>query len=139
VAIFYHLYTVQDLIEPNYLEMVKVLSTTLEENPPLAMVGGHDHSLQILDGGKQARLVVVSGAASEVTRVTAIDSTIFAHAHRGFIVFDFYQAEGKRDGVLLVNVVETGRGTDPVFSLGLDLGQEEAPPEKIPPKEVPAP
>ena len=43
------------------------------------------------------------------------------------------------DGVLLVNVVETGRGKRPVFSLGLDLGREQAPPQKVPPSRVPAP
>jgi hypothetical protein len=136
VAIFYRLYTVQDLIEPGYREMVRVLSEALDENPPLAMVGGHDHSLQVLDGGDEARLVVVSGAASRVTRVTSLESTLFAHAHLGFIVFDFYQAEGKPDGVLLVHVVETGRGEDPVFTLGLDLGREEAPPQEIPAEQV---
>ena len=82
--------------------------------------------------------MVVSGAASEVTRVTSLESTLFAHAHLGFIVFDFYQAEGKRDGVLLVHVVETGR-EDPVFTLGLDLGREEAPPQEIPAEDVPVP
>jgi hypothetical protein len=139
VSIFYRLYTVQDLIEPDYREMVRVLSEALAEHPPLAVVGGHDHSLQVLDGGDEARLVVVSGAASRVTRVTSLESTLFAHAHRGFVAFDFHEAEGKRDGVLLAHVVETGRGEDPVFTLGLDLGREEAPPQEIPAEEVTAP
>jgi len=132
VSIFYRLYTVQDLIEPGYREMIRVLSEALAENPPLAVVGGHDHSLQVLDGGDEARLVVISGAASRVTRVTSLESTLFAHAHRGFVVFDFYQSEAKREGILLVHVVETGRGEDPVFTLALDLGREEAPPQEIP-------
>jgi hypothetical protein len=139
VAIFYQLYTAQDLIEPGYGEMVRVLSGVLAENPPLAMVAGHDHSLQVLDGGDEARLVVVSGAASQVSRVTSLETTMFAHAHLGFVVFDFYEAEGKPDGVLLVHVVEPGRGEDPVFTLGLDLAREQAPPQEIPPEEVPAP
>ena len=75
VSIFYRAYTVQDLIEPHYEEMVKVLGNVLAENEPLAMVGGHDHSLQILDGGSEARLVVVSGSASKVTGVTATEGT----------------------------------------------------------------
>jgi hypothetical protein len=139
VSMFYRLYTVQDLIEPDYREMVRVVSEVLAENPPLAMVGGHDHSLQILDGGDEARLVVVSGAASRVTGVTSLESTLFAHAHLGFIVMDFYEAEGKPDGVLLVHVVETGRGEDPVFTLGLDLGREGAPAQEIPVNEGLAP
>jgi hypothetical protein len=139
VSIFYRLYTVQDLIEPGYREMVRVLSEALAENPPLAVVGGHDHSLQVLDGGAEARLVVVSGAASRVTRVTSLESTLFAHAHLGFVAFDFHLAEGKPDGVLLVHVVETGRGDDPVFTLALDLGRAEAAPQEIPAEDVVAP
>jgi hypothetical protein len=130
---------VQDLIEPGYREMIRVLSEALAENPPLAVVGGHDHSLQVLDGGDEARLVVISGAASRVTRVTSLESTLFAHAHRGFVVFDFYQSEAKREGILLVHVVETGRGEDPVFTLALDLGREEAPPQEIPADDVAVP
>ena len=139
VSLYYRAYSVQDLIEPHYEEMVKVLGKVLAENRPLAMVGGHDHSLQIIDGGSEARLVVVSGAASNITGVTSIDGTLFAHAHKGFVVFDFYRAKKTADGVLLVNVVETGRGKKPVFSLALDLAHEKAPPQPVSPKKVPAP
>jgi len=132
VSIFYRFYSVQDLIEPTYHEMVRVLGEVLAENPPLAMVGGHDHSLQILEGGDEARLIVVSGAASQVTRVTSTDGTLFAHAHRGFVVFDFHAAKKTPGGVLVVNVVETGRGEKPVFSLALDLEREERQPERVP-------
>jgi Calcineurin-like phosphoesterase len=139
VSLYYRAYSLQDLVEPHYEEMVKVLGKVLAENPPLAMVGGHDHSLQIIDGGSEARLVVVSGAASNVTGVTSIDGTLFAHAHKGFVVFDFYRARKTADGVLLVNVVETGRGKKSVFSLALDLSREKAPPQPVSPKKVPAP
>ena len=139
VSLYYRAYSVQDLIEPHYEEMVKVLGKVLAEDPPLAMVGGHDHSLQILDGGNEARLVVVSGAASNVTGVTSIEGTLFAHAHKGFVVFDFHRANETADGVLLVNVVETGRGERPIFSLALDLAREKATPQPVPPKKVPAP
>ena len=110
--------------------MVKVIGDVLAENPPLAMVGGHDHSLQILEGGSEARLVVVSGSATKVSGVTSIEGTLFAHGHRGFMVFDFHGANENIDGVLLVNVIETGRGERPVFSLALDLAREQAPPQK---------
>jgi hypothetical protein len=132
VSIFYRFYSVQDLIEPTYHEMVRVLGEVLAENPPLAMVGGHDHSLQILEGGDSARLIVVSGASSEVSRVTSTDGTLFAHAHRGFVVFDFHAAKKPRGGALAVSVVETGRGEKPVFSLALDLEHEEQLPERTP-------
>jgi hypothetical protein len=139
VSLYYRAYSVQDLVEPHYEEMVKVLGNVLAENRPLAMVGGHDHSLQIIDGGSEARLVVVSGAGSDITGVTSIEGTLFAHGHRGFVVFDFHRRKKSHDGLLLVNVVETGRGTRPVFSLALDLAREQAPPQKVPASKVPAP
>jgi hypothetical protein len=131
-AIFYLFATVQDLVEPNYRSMIGVLSEVLAENPPLAMVAGHDHSLQILDGGDEARLIVVSGAATKVSGVTAIDGTLFAHAHRGFVVFDFYDTGQDSEGTLLVQVAETGRDDEPVVSFGLDLAREETEPQVVP-------
>ena len=130
VAIFYRFYTVQDTIEPHYREMVAVLSEVLSENPPLAMVGGHDHSLQVMKGGDIARLILVSGAGSGVTGVTSLDETLFAHAHRGFIVLDFHAVEREREADLAVHVVETGTD-EPVFSLGVDLARKQAPPEPV--------
>jgi hypothetical protein len=131
--LYFRLYSLQDLVEPHYQEMVKVIGQALEETPPLAMVGGHDHSIQIIEGKPQARLVVVSGSASNTTGVTAIDGTLFAHAHKGFVVFDFHRAKGTHDGALVVNVVETGRGERPVFSLALDLSREKSAPQKVAP------
>jgi hypothetical protein len=124
-AIFYRLYTVQDMVEPAYREMVRVLSKAMAEHPPLAMAAGHDHNLQILDGGDIARLVIVSGAATPVTCVTRLEETLFAHAHRGFVVLDFYGYTDAADGTLLAHVVETGRGDRPVFSAALSLRREE--------------
>jgi hypothetical protein len=138
VAIFYRFYTVQDIVEPHYQDMVRVIGEVLSEDPPLAMVGGHDHSLQIIDGGNEARLVVVSGAASNTTGVTSIEGTLFAHAHKGFVVFDFHEAKENADGALVVSVIETGRGERPVFSLALDLARAQAPPQPVPAK-VPKP
>jgi hypothetical protein len=139
VKLYYRVYTVQDLLEPTYEEMVKVLGKVLAEDPPLAMVGGHDHSLQIIDGGSESRLVVVSGAGSNTTGVTSIQGTLFAHGHKGFVVFDFHRVKHKADGVVLVSVVETGSGERPVFSLALDLARETAPPQPVPPKVAPKP
>ena len=133
VWMFYRFYTVQDLIEPTYNGVVRVIGEVLAEDPPLAMVGGHDHSLQILEGGDQTRLIVVSGASSGVTGVTAIKGTLFAHAHRGFIVFDFHRTKKSRFGALVANVVETGR-EKPVFSLALDLSREAHEPKRVPAK-----
>jgi hypothetical protein len=90
------------------------------------MVGGHDHSLQILDGGDEAGIVVVSGAATRVSAVGAIEGTLFAHAHRGFVVFDFYRAgpEAGASDLLLAKVVETG-SPDPVATFAVALSEPD--------------
>jgi len=49
-------------------------------------------------------------------------------------VFDFHEAKETRDGVLVANVVETGRGEKPVFSLALDLAREANLPKPVPAK-----
>jgi len=113
--------SLQDLWEPSYAQMVQVVSKALARHPPLAVAGGHDHSLQLIDGKDTARLLVVSGAASAgaITGVTAIDGTLFAHSHPGFVVFDFYRVNRGADA-LQVRVVETGRER-PVYQLAYEL------------------
>jgi hypothetical protein len=87
------------------------------------MIGGHDHSLQVIDGGRFTRLVIVSGAASRLSTVTSVDGTLFAHAHLGFVVMDFFRLGAEE--TCLVQVVETGRGDAPVFAVALDLKKKE--------------
>ena len=82
--------------------------------------------------------MVVSGAGSNTTSVTSIEGTLFAHAHKGFVVFDFHESKKSPDGMVVVSAVETGRGERPVFSLSLDLAREKAPPQPVPAK-VPKP
>ncbi|MGH7899721.1 MAG: metallophosphoesterase [Candidatus Binatia bacterium] len=131
VTLAYPFYRSQDLFQPGYQEMVRLLEAPMRKHPPLAMIGGHDHSLQVIEGGDVARVVIVSGAASRVSGVTAVDGTLFAHAHLGFVVLDFYKLAGGTEETLLVRVVETGRGKDPVFTLAIDLKQEDAPVQPI--------
>jgi hypothetical protein len=121
-AIFYRLFgTLQDLWEPSYAQMILVVSEALTRHPPVAFVAGHEHSLQILEGGDAARLLVVSGAASagKITGVAAIDGTLFAHAHTGFVVLDFLSAD-RVDDTLVVKVVETGK-PEPVYTIAVRL------------------
>jgi hypothetical protein len=97
----------------------------LAEIPPLAMVGGHDHSLQIIEGGDEARSDRRERCVVEVTAVTAIEGTLFAHAHRGFVVFDFHAAKKNDRRRAGRERRRDGRGDKPVFSLALDLEREE--------------
>jgi hypothetical protein len=131
-ALFYRMYTVQDLIEPDYQEMVGLLSEVLAEAPPLAMVGGHDHNLQILEGGDAARLIVVSGAGSKTGGVTSIEGTLFAHGQLGFVAFDFFDVPKAAQGTLLVQVLEPAFGEEPVAAFGLALARETETPQPVP-------
>jgi len=130
VTIAHPFYRTPDLFEPGYQTMVRLLEKQMAPDPVLAMIGGHDHSLQVIDGGSFARLVIVSGAASKLTGVTSIPGTLFAHAHLGFIVMDFYRLDSEE--TCLVHVVETGRGDDPVFTVAVDLKKKEAPAAPVP-------
>jgi hypothetical protein len=132
ITLAYPFYRSQDIFQPGYQEMVRLLEAPMTANPPLAMVGGHDHSLQVFEGGDVARIIIVSGSASRVSSVTSIEGTLFAHAHLGFVVMDFYRLEGGTEETALVRVVETGRGKDPVFTTAIDLKREEAPAETVP-------
>ena len=129
VTIAHPFYKAPDLFEPSYQTMVRLLEKEMAADPPLAMIGGHDHSLQLIDGGRFTRLVIVSGAASRLSTVTSVDGTLFAHAHLGFIVMDFYRLGTEE--TCLVHVVETGRADEPVFTVALDLKKKAAPPAPI--------
>jgi hypothetical protein len=135
-SLYYHLWGgIQDLWEPSYAQMIKVVTEALAKHPPLAFVAGHDHSLQVFQGNDTAQLQVVSGAGSArmVTGVTAIDGTLFAHAHTGFVVFDFFSTKGH--DTLLVRVAEVGR-EQPVYTLGIDLEPAPVVRAKPPPPAV---
>jgi hypothetical protein len=107
-----------------YRRMVSRLLPAFTQQPPLVYAAGHDHGLQVIEGRDTAGTLVVSGAGSarNITTVTAIAGTLFAHATPGFIVLDFYgdadfgdASEGDR---VMLRVVETGRSR-PVFEMEL--------------------
>jgi len=66
------------------------LTNALRVQPPLVYASGHEHTLQILDGGGIASLLVVSGAGSSVkaTPVGSDESTLFAHQSTGYMILD---------------------------------------------------
>jgi hypothetical protein len=100
--------SLEDLDDPDYREALEALEHSLAASPPLVYAGGHDHSLQLIRGREGAPLHVVSGAgsSSKVTTVTAVEGTLFAHAHPGFVVLDFQRGAAGDDVVL--RIVETG-------------------------------
>ncbi len=103
---------------PWYVEALGRIANAMAAAPPLAAVGGHDHSLQVIQGGAAARYVIVSGAGAEtkITGVTAIEGTYFAHAKTGFIVIDFRRTPS---GDLVTAVVVESERDNPVFAMDL--------------------
>jgi hypothetical protein len=95
--------------EPAYADWIAATSEVLRRHKPALVAAGHDHNLQILEAGDVAGAYVVSGAGSpdRVSTVTDIPSTIFAHAHPGFVVADF----GRRgeDAAVVLRVIENGK------------------------------
>ena len=117
---------VHDLDGSVYRSMLKRLRPALAAEPPLVYAAGHDHSLQVIEGRDTAGTLVVSGAGSakNVTTVTAISGTLFAHAHAGFVVLDFYGDADFGDALagdrVMLRVIETGRSR-PVYEMELPL------------------
>jgi hypothetical protein len=118
-------FTVQDVDAEVYRRMVRRLVPALGKEPPLVFAAGHDHSLQVIEGRDTAGTLVVSGAGSvrNITTVTAIAGTLFAHAHPGFVVLDFYGdtadfGDASASDRVVLRIVEAGRAR-PVFEMEL--------------------
>jgi hypothetical protein len=104
--------TNQDLKSTRYAGMASDLKQTLSSHPPLVYVAGHDHSLQILEGGSSAEWLLVSGAGSR-RKLTAVGSghdTLFADSQTGFMTMEFLE-----NGDVYLQVIEAG-STRPIFS-----------------------
>ena len=102
----------QDLHSPDYRTVRKALEEALSDNPPLLYAAGHDHSLQVLDGGPLGCYAVSGlGSGRKQTPVTDGPDTMFARAGKaGFMVVDFWRA-----GKLLLRVIDVSNGTSPIF------------------------
>jgi hypothetical protein len=117
---------VHDTDAKAYRSMLRRLRPAFAAQPPLVYAAGHDHSLQVIEGRDTAGTLVVSGAGSakNVTTVTAISGMLFAHAHAGFVVLDFYGDADFGDALagdrVMLRVIETGRSR-PVYEMELPL------------------
>jgi hypothetical protein len=100
----------QDLGTPAYLCMRRQLDELLAgPNRPLAAAAGHEHSLQVLDGGAVAEYILVSGAGSfnRVKGVGRGSTTRYAEGRAGFMILDFF---GDRSVVLQAIVLDADPG-----------------------------
>jgi hypothetical protein len=113
--------SLQDSYEEGYRAIMTPIEGALASAPPTLYVAGHDHNLQVLEGGAHATYQLISGAGSTTRvrggRVTNIDGTLFAHGHAGLMVVDFIRTDAGEQALL--HVVET-ESDAPVFSM--DIG-----------------
>jgi hypothetical protein len=105
--------------EEPYAAWIAATEEVFLRNPPSIYAAGHDHSLQVIEGGEIVGLHVVSGAGSagRVSTVTSLEGSYFAHAHSGFVVIDFGTRNGEAAAVL--RVIETGE-PQPVYERELE-------------------
>lgn len=103
--------------KPLYEAIMGDYKVALSSGRPLMYVAGHEHSLQLHEGGETAQYLLVSGAGAvkKVNDVTAGPDTLFAHAHAGFSVLDLYDHGGSTR--MILRMVESGKGE--VFSMVL--------------------
>ncbi|NRA07650.1 MAG: metallophosphoesterase [Myxococcales bacterium] len=101
--------SLQNTYEPAYANATSRIRAALAPTRPLLYAAGHDHNLQLLEGGAASSFEVVSGAGSvrRVSTVTDIPGTLFAHAYPGFVVLDFHSTPSGEE--VRLHVVETGR------------------------------
>jgi hypothetical protein len=124
--------TLQNVYEPRYAAAIEQIRPALETTRPLMFAAGHDHSLQLIEGGAEVQYHVVSGAGAtrKVSTVTDVDGTLFAHAHPGFIAIDFLVTPSGDE--VLLHVVEAGVN-GPVLSTRLaGPGAEDSTPSREP-------
>ena len=100
--------SLQNTYEPDYAKAIAAIRSALAPTRPLVYAAGHDHSLQLLEGGAATHFEVVSGAGSvkRVSTVTHIPGTLFAHAYPGFVVLDFHAGPAGEE--VRLHVVESG-------------------------------
>ena len=101
--------SLQNTYEPAYAKATSQIRDALIPTRPLLYAAGHDHNLQLIEGGPATHFEVVSGAGSvhRVSTVTDIPGTLFAHAHPGFVVIDFHVTPSGEE--VRLHVVESGR------------------------------
>ena len=97
-----HVFNRQSLAGSAYKDMRKRLTAALSTNRPLIYAAGHDHGLQVLEGGRAAKYFLVSALGLDVgASLGHGEDSLFAHLHPGFMAVDLM-----KDGKVLLRVVE---------------------------------
>lgn len=87
----------QDIISASNKRMRDSIESALSGAPPLIYAAGHDHSLQVLRGGRNVRYILVSGAGSptKVSCAVRLRESYYTSQHRmGFMRVDVLKGRG---------------------------------------------
>jgi hypothetical protein len=87
----------QDVMSKSNRRMRDSLESAFRAAPPLAYAAGHDHSLQVLEGGSSVGFILVSGAgsASKVSCAVRMRESLYHSPHRnGFMRLDVMRNKG---------------------------------------------
>lgn len=84
----------QDITADGYRHMADLLQGAVADRPPLVWAAGHDHGLQVLDGGaSRYTLVSGAGAVGHTSTPERIDATRYRSGAAGFMRLDFQHDE----------------------------------------------
>lgn len=87
----------QDIISSANSRMRDSIRAAFDGHPPLAFVAGHDHTLQVLRGGRNVDYLLVSGAGSAGKTECAVrlrESYYVSQHHAGFMRVDIMKGKG---------------------------------------------
>lgn len=87
----------QDVMSTKNRRMRDSLEAAFLANPPLVYAAGHDHSLQVLHGGRSVKRILVSGAgsAAKVSCAVRLRESLYTSPHRaGFMRVDILRDRG---------------------------------------------
>ena len=112
----------EDISSAPYQQMIESIERGLAGAPPLVYAAGHDHNLQVIEGGGAERFEIVSGAGSapNLTWAYPIEGTRFAAAESGYARLDAY-ASGAVE--VTVETLDASNARTPAFRASLANGQ----------------
>lgn len=94
--------TVQDISNGKYADMIAQIKGAIKENPPIAVISGHDHVLQVLEAKDLSSYYLIpgKGTPNHDDVVTDGENTIFANSESGYMRIDFLKNGKIRLGVI---------------------------------------
>jgi hypothetical protein len=108
----------QDIHTPPYQYMLSVFRSVFATHRPFVYASGHEHVLEVLDGGEMADYLLVSGAGSKTSPVKHGANTLFDTYGEGFMIVDFLNDD--RVTLRVITTDDAPDGGAVAFTMDLD-------------------